>query len=333
MNGAFFASLLGGGGVAPLTQGQVVNFVGIAGSPGFADGTGLSATTNNRSSLGHDVITVDKANGMIYVTNSAYSILRKITPAGVVTTIAGLANNSGSANGTGSVARFSLPDSAAVAANGDILIGAGGNVRVSTPAGVVITEATLPTTAVQQLDGLTPFTGRFRVISGGRIMEMDYSGNMTLVSGNVSTGFVDASGASARWGFSLTGVSYDDISGVAYIVDNANKRIRNANGTPTIIGNGSSGIVNGPVASAQVYDPYGITAYNGVVYFCDLHSVRKIAGGQVTTLAGDPFTSGYVEGVGAAARFLNPRGVAFCPVNNVLYVSDQDGSTIRKVGI
>jgi len=65
---------------------------------------------------------VDSA-GNVYVGDSNNSTIRKITPAGVVTTLAGLALNPGSADGTGSAARFSHPDCVAVDTSGNVYVG------------------------------------------------------------------------------------------------------------------------------------------------------------------------------------------------------------------
>jgi len=64
---------------------------------------------------------------MVYVADSWSSTIRQITPAGVVTTIAGLAYNPGSADGSGSSARFNVPQGIAVSPDGLIYIADTGN--------------------------------------------------------------------------------------------------------------------------------------------------------------------------------------------------------------
>src|SRR5437667_439586 len=92
------------------------NFAGVRGGPGSADGTGSAGR--------FDVpvgVAVDTA-GNVYVADSANSTIRKITPAGAVTTLAGSAGQIGSADGTGSVARFFRPFGVAVDSAGDVYV-------------------------------------------------------------------------------------------------------------------------------------------------------------------------------------------------------------------
>ena len=83
--------------------GVVTTFAGLAGSSGSVDGTGSAARFFRPGG-----IAVDSA-GTIYVSDQANQNIRQITPGGVVTTIAGLAGSPGSADGTGSAARFNGP--------------------------------------------------------------------------------------------------------------------------------------------------------------------------------------------------------------------------------
>src|SRR5215470_10182099 len=85
--------------------GVVTTLAGTAGITGSADGTGAAARFN--APFG---VAVNGA-GIVYVADSFNQTIRKITAAGVVTTLAGSAGVRGSADGTGAAARFSDPTS------------------------------------------------------------------------------------------------------------------------------------------------------------------------------------------------------------------------------
>ena len=90
--------------IRKITTGATVSlFAGGGGPSGSINGTGNAARFNHVRS-----ITID-GDGNFYVCDRSNYTIRKITPAGVVTTLAGLANNTGSSDGVGSSARFSSP--------------------------------------------------------------------------------------------------------------------------------------------------------------------------------------------------------------------------------
>src|SRR4030095_14292092 len=119
--------------------GVVSTFAGSPGMPGSADGTGRAARFD--SPIG---VSLDSA-GNLYVGDADNATHRKITPAAVVTTFAGKAGETGSADGTGSNARFSGPRGVAVSAAGNVYVADAFNntIRKITPEGVVTTLAGL----------------------------------------------------------------------------------------------------------------------------------------------------------------------------------------------
>ena len=82
----------------------------------------------------------------MYIADTFNHTIRKITPGGVVSTLAGLAGNTGSADGTGSAARFNSPRGVAVDSAGNVYVGDTNNhtIRMITPGGVVTTLAGWP---------------------------------------------------------------------------------------------------------------------------------------------------------------------------------------------
>jgi len=115
----------------------VVSTLAGAGTSGSEDGSGTAA----RFALPTG-IDVDSA-GNIYVADSSNHIIRKITPAGVVTTVAGAAQQIGSDDGVGSAARFNTPVDVVVDAAGNVYVTDFYNhtIRRLRPDGTVTTEA------------------------------------------------------------------------------------------------------------------------------------------------------------------------------------------------
>ena len=126
--------------IRKVTSGGVVTtFAGTAGSAGSADGTGTGAQFNRPTGLAVD------AAGNVYVADAGNHTIRKVTVAGVVTTLAGQAGVAGSADGTGASARFNSPGGLAISSTGDLYLADTNNstIRKITPTGVVTTIAGL----------------------------------------------------------------------------------------------------------------------------------------------------------------------------------------------
>ena len=328
-------------------SGVVSTLAGLAGSPGSADGTGSAARFDN--SIG---VAVDSA-GNVYVADTDNFTIRKITPSGVVSTLAGLAGSGGSVDGTGSAARFYSPSGVAVDSAGNVYVANTGTqtIRKITPSGVVSTLAGLAF-SVGSADG-TGSAGRFNgpigvaVDSAGNVYVAD-SGNFTIrkitPSGVVSTlaglagsiGSADGTGNAARF-FYPEGVAVDN-AGNVYVADLNNHTIRKI--TPSGVVStlaGLAGVVgsdDGTGSAARFYYPQGPAVDSaGNVYVADSnnHTIRKITpSGVVSTLAGLAGSGGSVDGTGSAARFNYPSGVAADGAGNV-YVADTGNDTIRKI--
>src|SRR5262245_19589497 len=136
---------------APASAQKQLSFITEAGvsSIGSADGTGSAARFF--LPLG---VTVDSA-GNVYVADTNNATIRKITPAGVATTLAGRPTFNGNVNGTGSDALFSSPDGIVVDGSGNLYVTDSRNhaIRRITPAGVVSTFAGSPFGASGSIDG------------------------------------------------------------------------------------------------------------------------------------------------------------------------------------
>jgi sugar lactone lactonase YvrE len=314
---------------------------GLAGSQGSADGTGSAARFYYPWG-----VAVDSA-GNVYVADTLNNTIRKVTPGGVVTTLAGLAGNAGSADRTGSAARFSGPDGVAVDSAGNVYVAdtANNTIRKVTPGGVVTTLAGLagnPGSA----DG-TGSAARFNFPVG---VAVDSTGNVYVADrDNDTIRKVTPGGVvtTPPWMdlFSPCGVAVDS-AGNEYVADAGHHTIRKVTpgGVVTtlaglnqydVFGNPVGGSADGTGSAARFGLPFGVAVDSaGNVYVADLgnQTIRKVTpGGVVTTLAGlaGTFTYGSVDGTGSTVRFYGPVGVAVDSAGNV-YVADTYNNTIRR---
>ena len=159
---------------------------------------------------------------------------------------------------------------------------------------------------------------------------------VTTVAGNNDRGHHDGLGAAARFYLPI-GIASDS-NGNLVVTDYGNQCIRkvNANGAVTTIAGSPrvSGHQDGVGAAARFNHPSGLAAdkYDNL-YVADManHCVRKISpDGTVTTLAGSSGNAGHADGIGAAARFNRPCGLAVDD-DCIVYVADTLNYRIRKV--
>lgn len=118
-------------------DGQVTTIAGLAGESGHQNGTGSEARFDAPRGLATDLA------GNVYVMDTNNNAVRKITPAGVVTTFAGKAGEAGFADGPAATARFNGLRAGIVDPTGNLIVADEGNgaVRMITPAGIVTTIA------------------------------------------------------------------------------------------------------------------------------------------------------------------------------------------------
>jgi serine/threonine-protein kinase len=265
----------------------------LAGSTtsGSADGVGSAA------SFYYPTGVVVDANGNLYVADTNNFEIRKITAAGVVTTLAG-STTPGSTDGIGAAASFNYPTDVALNASGTTLYVA------------------------------DSYNNMIRTINLA-------TGMVSTFAGSTTAGFADGTGSAASFHFPK-GVKLD-ANGNLYIADfnnNAIRKITPSGVVTTLAGSGIAGSADGTGAAATFNHPKGIAVdANGNVYVGDVdnNEIRKVtSAGVVTTLAGTT-TPGSADGIGAAASFKLPKGVTLYG-DNTLYVADGNNE-IRKINL
>jgi sugar lactone lactonase YvrE len=326
-------------------DGIVTTLAGAAGQPGSADGSGEAARFSYPSS-----IAVDGA-GTVYV--GEHNTIRKVSPAGEVTTLAGSAGKTGSTDGAGSAARFSDSINIAVNRDGVVYVADAMNftIRRITAEGIVSTVA--GSAGLQRWrDGLAgaagfSYMGRLAVDPAGNLLVWEWEGRIRKVSpsGVVTTwdwsSIRPASFDGSEYiGLSLRGLAVDQEGTIyASFADDWNSeeggvivRVTPSGAVMTLAGSElESGSADGKGSEARFAIPAGLAVDGGRnVFVADSgnNTIRKITSdGIVTTIAGTP--PGNVDGTGGGARFRSPFGLAVDNTGNV-YVGDNNRS-LRKI--
>ncbi|MBS1524734.1 MAG: hypothetical protein JST19_03735 [Bacteroidetes bacterium] len=279
--------------IRKITRDGMVSTLAGSGKDGAADGKGESA------SFFFPVAITAGPDGNVYVADTHNSLLRKITPGGVVTTIAG----------KDAVQTKDLPDSLR---------------RIDNPYGIAVAR-----------DGSVYFTNWAKDL----VEKMTPEGKITIIAGNNNPGAKDGVGARASFylpeGIAIdkAGNLY-----VADCYNNMIRKVSKDGRVTTLAGKPGKknfGSKDGKGAAASFSHPCGIAVdKKGNVYVADVgnNKVRKITpDGMVTTLAGSG-VRGSANGDPKTASFYHPYGVAVDRDGNI-FVADYQNNLIRKISL
>lgn len=256
------------------------------GRVGTTDGTGSAArfSTPRGIAVGPD--------GMIYVSDYGNNRLRRITPAGEVTTLA--ADGTWGPAGSSQIAVFVGPQGIGADAAGNLYLA----------------------------------DNR----SGHRILRITPDGVISVFAGSTASGYADGQGSSARFDApSDVAVDASGYVYVADTVNHRIRRISPSGYVDTVAGSGTGGFANGPAATAQFSFPNQIECgASGVLYVGDDDTrIRAISpDGVVSTFTGNGGT-GYVNGAANVATFQTERYLA--SYGTGLLVTDTSNQVIRSV--
>ena len=308
-----------------LLKGDVTTWAG-EGSSGWSD----SATTSARFDMPVGVA-VDR-QGQVYVADSGNNCVRMILTDGTVQTLAG-SQTAGREDGSLLMARFDDPTGLALDTDGTLYVADTHNnaIRKITPTGYVSTFVSLSSPTGLVLDA----SHDLYVAETGRnaIDRISPDGTMQLFAGSEASGSTDGALNTARFDRPM-GLAID-ASGALYVADSGNnciKVIRNGQ-VSTLAGLATvPGYRDGKGSAAMFDDPMGIAVTSfGEVFVADtgnqcLRAIDRL--GNVTTIAGS--VTGDSDGVGSAALFDSPQGLALDPSGD-LFVGDTLNHCIRKV--
>lgn len=306
-----------------LADGTVTTLAGN-GKPGTQDGPAASATFTQPGALRVDPH--DSGADLLYVTDGNAIRVLTLGASPTVFTLAGNVNNSGDQDGPGNQASFNDPQDLTVIPD---LAGAGTSALF-----VADTDNGL----IRRIDVSSPTTAAT-------------SGTMTATVTSVAGqpphfGYVDGAGTSTDFSTPSQalfnqpqGISTD--GKVAYVADRMNHAIRKidlATHAVTTVAGGNAGYVDGPALQAAFYLPSGVlfAPSLNVVFIADTDQsmIRKLdlSSMMVSTIAGST-SPGFADGVGAAAQFNHPYGMAVTKDGKTLYVADVGNNAIRAIDL
>ena len=342
--------------IRKIPRGGVITTVAGNGTCGFSGDLGPAVS----ASLCYPTSVAADAAGNLYIADHSNRRVRRVSPTGIITTVAG--NGTAAFSGDGGVAvnaSFYWPHGVAIDTTGNVHVTDAVNRRIRkfTPGGTIATVAgnglykapndgVLATSSFlnQPRDVVVDGAGNMYIVDGynERVRKVGPAGIISTVAGNGVRGFSGDGGpaTAASLGFAPYGSVALDSGGNLYISDSDSHRIRKV--TPsgiisTVAGNGAAGFSGdgGPATQASLNWPWRVALdATGNLYVADRSNsrIRRISPtGIITTVAGNGIGGFSGDGGAATSGSLNnPTGLAADFAGN-LYVAEKEGNRIRRV--
>ncbi len=334
-------------------SGQSITTIAGNGTAGFSGdgGPATQAMVNRVVGLATD------SAGNVYLAEQNGNRIRKVSTAGVITTVAGTGTAGFSGDG-GQAAQAQLngPTGVCVAPSGTIYVNDLGNLRVRaiSIAGIITTVAGSGSSGSSGDGGAATAAamtipircavdknGNLLIADQGahRIRKVDGSGIISTYAGTGAQGFSGDGGAATAAQMNNPTWVMTDASGNLYVSDQFNQRVRviNSAGTiSTVAGNGTAGFSGdgGAAASASLNFPGGLALDStGALFISDTPNqrIRKVSGGTITTVAGNG-TAGFSGDGGAPLQAqLNGAFPLTMDGSGKLYVGDTLNNRVRAI--
>jgi hypothetical protein len=289
-------------------------------------------------------VAVDSASGTIFVADTGNHVIRVVSPAGSVGTLAG--GIAGHKDGAGNGAEFMSPTGLSLDSDGNLYVadpgspgGGGSYIRQIAPSGLVTTVVSSENQSSIFFD-VAAFRGDLFAtdIAQSAVWEIAPSiGSLSRIAGNGSAGDADGTGTDARFffpeGVAICGPVGDRFFLQVFVADSDNMKIKlvTSDGVTTTYAGSGSGVSfqDGSLAEARFSFPDAVACDQfGKLFVVDFGNrrIRMITpSGVVTTLAGSLPTS-VTDGDQTTARFGAPSSIAV-DKNGVLYIGD--GTRLR----